>query len=81
MLRGHREKVSSLFRVCAGAPGITLGRSVVARVLHEVCVGWEGCPGEFVWWQHDAGVNQEGEGLGQSQGRSRLLGHMGPAGG
>ena len=35
-----------------GAPGVTLGRSVVTRVLHEVRVGWDGCPGEFVcWWQ------------------------------
>ena len=47
-----------------GAPGVTLGRSVVARVLHEVRVGWEGCPGGFVWWQQDAGVNLEDEGLG-----------------
>jgi hypothetical protein len=42
-------------------PGITLGMLVVVRVLHEVCVGWGGCPGGFVWWQHDAGVNLEDE--------------------
>jgi len=58
------RKVSACSGVCAVAPGITLGRLVVAQVLHEVCAGWQGALGGL-WWQHDAGVNQEGKGLGQ----------------
>ena len=42
-------------------------------------MGWEGCPGEFVWWQHDAGVNQEGEGLGQPR-QVMTAGTHGPSG-
>ena len=49
-----------------GGPGVTLGCTVVTRVLHEVCMGWEGCPGvNCVGAGSNGGVNLEDEGLGQ----------------
>ena len=48
-------------------------------MLHKVHAGWEGCPGGFVWWQQDAGVNLEDEGLGQPR-QVMTAGMHGPSG-
>ena len=50
-------------RSVVGPPGVTLGCTVVTQVLHEVCVGWEGCPGVVCVVVASAGVNLEDEGL------------------
>ena len=63
-----------------GAPGVTLGRLVVARVLHEVCAGWEDALGSLCGGSTMPGVNQEGEGLGQPR-QVMTSGTHGPSGG
>ena len=46
-----------------GGLGVTLGCTVVMRVLHKVCVGWEGCPGvDCVGAGSNGGVKSGGQG-------------------
>ena len=61
------HKVLSVCQVRRRGPlGVTLGSAVVTRVLHEVRVGWEGCPGvDYVGAGGNGGVNPGDEGLGQ----------------